>query len=140
MSIGWQTPDEAHTQCGEQRRCGRTIIIHHPLRFRRLQKNGRQCKGERSIKNLNINIMALPMSSYHVLREHIDRIRKADENHCRHMWDEYKQDALNEFIDALADLATDVEFSILKKEMPQEEKERLEKLEYEEWIKEEVEM
>ena len=80
------------------------------------------------------------MSSYHVLREHIDRIRKADENHCRHMWDEYKQDALNEFIDALADLATDVEFSILKKEMPQEEKERLEKLEYEEWIKEEVEM
>lgn len=56
------------------------------------------------------------------------------------MWDEYKQDALNEFIDALADLATDVEFSILKKEMPQEEKERLEKLEYEEWIKEEVEM
>lgn len=80
------------------------------------------------------------MSSYHVLREHIDRIRKSDENHCRHMWDEYKQDALNEFIDALADLATDVEFSILKKEMPQEEKERLEKLEYEEWIKEEVEM
>lgn len=59
--------------------------------------------------------MALSMSSYHVLREHIDRIRKADENHCRHMWDEYKQDALNEFIDALADLATDVEFSILKK-------------------------
>lgn len=55
------------------------------------------------------------MSSYHVLREHIDRIRKADENHCRHMWDEYKQDAPNEFIDALADLATDVEFSILKK-------------------------
>lgn len=55
------------------------------------------------------------MSSYHVLREHFDRIRKADENHCRHMWDEYKQDALNEFIDALADLATDVEFSILKK-------------------------
>mgnify|MGYP004446240257 FL=1 len=49
--------------------------------------------------------MALSMSSYHVLREHIDRIRKADENHCRHMWDEYKQDALNEFIDALADLA-----------------------------------
>lgn len=84
--------------------------------------------------------MALSMSSYHVLREHIDRIRKADENHRRHMWDEYKQDALNEFIDALADLATDVEFSILKKEMPQEEKERLEKLEYEEWIKEEVEM
>lgn len=84
--------------------------------------------------------MALSMSSYQVLREHIDRIRKADENYCRHMWDEYRLDALNEFIDALADLATDVEFSILENEMPQEEKDRLARLEYEEWLKEEVEM
>ena len=84
--------------------------------------------------------MALSMSSYQMLREHIDRIRKADENYCRHMWDEYKLDALNEFIDALADLATDVEFSILENEMPQEEKDRLARLEYEEWLKEEVEM
>ena len=84
--------------------------------------------------------MALSMSSYQVLREHIDRIRKADENYCRHMWNEYKLDALNEFIDALADLATDVEFSILENEMPQEEKDRLARLEYEEWLKEEVEM
>ena len=80
------------------------------------------------------------MSNYQVLREHIDRIRKADENYCRHMWDEYKLDALNEFIDALADLATDVEFSILENEMPHEEKDRLARLEYEEWLKEEVEM
>ena len=84
--------------------------------------------------------MALSMSSYHVLREHIDRIRKADENYCRHMWDEYKLDALNEFIDALADLATDVEFSILENEMPQEEKDRLARLEYEEWLKEKEEV
>ena len=80
------------------------------------------------------------MSSYQVLREHIERIRKADENYCRHMWDEEHLDALNDFIDALADLATDVEFSILESEMPQEEKDRLAKLEYEEWKKEEVEM
>ena len=84
--------------------------------------------------------MALSISSYQVLREHIDRIRKADENYCRHMWDEYKLDALNEFIDALADLATDVEFSILENEKPQEEKERLGRREYEEWLKEEAEM
>ena len=80
------------------------------------------------------------MNSYQVLREHIDRIRKADENYCRHMWDEDSLDALNDFIDALADLATDVEFSILENEMPQEEKERLARLEYEEYMKEEAVM
>ena len=84
--------------------------------------------------------MALSMNSYQVLREHIDRIRKADENYCRHMWDEDSLDALNDFIDALADLATDVEFSILENEMPQEEKERLARLEYEEYMKEEAVM
>ncbi len=78
------------------------------------------------------------MKNYQVLREHINRIRKADENYCRHMWDEDSLDALNDFIDALADLATDVEFSILEDEMPQEEKERLERLEYEEYMKEEA--
>lgn len=78
------------------------------------------------------------MENYQVLREHINRIRKADENYCRHMWDEDSLDALNDFIDALADLATDVEFSILEDEMPQEEKERLERLEYEEYMKEEA--
>ncbi len=77
------------------------------------------------------------MKNYQVLREHINRIRKADENYCRHMWDEDSLDALNDFIDALADLATDVEFSILEDEMPQEENERLERLEYEEYMKEE---
>ena len=82
--------------------------------------------------------MALSMENYQVLREHINRIRKADENYCRHMWDEDSLDALNDFIDALADLATDVEFSILEDEMPQEEKERLERLEYEEYMKEEA--
>jgi len=82
--------------------------------------------------------MALSMKNYQVLREHINRIRKADENYCRHMWDEDSLDALNDFIDALADLATDVEFSILEDEMPQEEKERLERLEYEEYMKEEA--
>lgn len=75
-----------------------------------------------------------------MLREHIDRIRKADENYCRRMWDEDSQDALNDFIDALADLATDVEFFILENEMPQEEKDRLERLEYEEYMKEEAVM
>lgn len=78
------------------------------------------------------------MKNYQVLKEHINRIRKADENYCRHMWDEDSLDALNDFIDALADLATDVEFSILEDEMPQEEKERLERLEYEEYMKEEA--
>lgn len=80
------------------------------------------------------------MKSHQVLREHIDRIRKADENYCRHMWDEDSLDALNDFIDALADLATDVEFFILENEMPQEEKDRLERLEYEEYMKEEAVM
>ena len=47
------------------------------------------------------------------------------------MWDEDSLDALNDVIDALADLATDVEFFILENEMPQEEKDRLERLEYE---------
>lgn len=75
-----------------------------------------------------------------MLREHIDRIRKADENYCRHMLDEDSLDALNDFIDALADLATDVEFFILENEMPQEEKDRLERLEYEEYMKEEAVM
>ena len=84
--------------------------------------------------------MALSMKNYQVLREHINRIRKADENYCRHMWDEDSLDALNDFIDALADLATDVEFSILENEMPQEEKERLARLEYEEYMKEEAVM
>mgnify|MGYP006988868370 CR=1 FL=1 len=80
------------------------------------------------------------MKSYQVLREHIEKIRKADENYCRHMWDEGSLDALNDFIDALADLATEVEFFILEDEMPQKEKDRLERLEYEEWLKEEVDM
>jgi len=48
------------------------------------------------------------MKSYQALKEHIDIIHKADENYARHMWDEEKLDALNDFIEALADLATDV--------------------------------
>ena len=84
--------------------------------------------------------MALSMSSYQVLCKHIDRIREADENYAKHMWDEDKLESLNDFIEALTDLATEVEFSILENEMPQEEKDRLAMIEYEECLKEEVEM
>lgn len=69
--------------------------------------------------------MPLTLKSYHVLQEHILRIRKADEHYARHMWDEDSIDALNGFIEALADLATEVEFSILETEKPLEEKNRL---------------
>jgi hypothetical protein len=80
--------------------------------------------------------MALSMKSYQALKEHIDIIHKADENYARHMWDEEKLDALNDFIEALADLATDVEFCILYDEMPEEEKNRLARLEIEDDMRE----
>lgn len=80
------------------------------------------------------------MNNYRALRDDIRRIREADENYARHMWDEEKGDALNGFIEALADLATDVEFSILEEEMPEEEKNRLARLEIEEDVRQEVAM
>lgn len=80
------------------------------------------------------------MNNYRALRDDIRRIREADENYARHMWDEEKDDALNGFIEALADLATDVEFSILEEEMPEEEKNRLARLEIEEDVRQEVAM
>ena len=75
--------------------------------------------------------MALSMKSYQVMKEHIDRIRKADEKYARHMWDEEKLDALNDFIDALADMAIEIEFNILDSEMPPEEINRFAMLEFE---------
>ena len=84
--------------------------------------------------------MALSMKSYQVLKEHIDNIHKADEKYARHMWDEEREDALGEVVEALLNLATDVEFSILYDEMPEEEKNRLARLEMEEDVTEEVAM
>lgn len=56
------------------------------------------------------------------------------------MWDNDKIEALNDFIDALVNLATDVEFSILESEMPQDEKGRLASLQYENCIEQEMKM
>jgi hypothetical protein len=80
--------------------------------------------------------MALSVKGYQALRECIDRIRKADEYYCLHMWDEYSEDGLNGFIDALVDLAMQVEFCTLEYEMPEEERNRLARLEMEEDMRE----
>ena len=80
------------------------------------------------------------MNSYQALKEHIDIIHKADENYARHMWDEEKEEALSDVVEALLNLATDVEFSILHEEMPEEEKNHLARLEIEEDVTEEAAM
>lgn len=79
--------------------------------------------------------MALSTKSYAVLQEHIENIHKADAEYAKHMWDEDKEEFLNAFIEALADLATEVEYFILETEMPIEEKARQERLAYEESLK-----
>lgn len=84
--------------------------------------------------------MALSMKSYKVLCDHIDRIHKADANYAMHMWDDGKEEALNGFIDALADLATDVELSILEHEMPPEERCRQMRVQLNNNMAEEVDM
>lgn len=84
--------------------------------------------------------MALSVEGYQALRECVDRIRKADEYYCLHMWDEYGEDGLDGFIDALVNLAEQVEFCTLENEMPEEEKNRLTRLGMERDMKEEVDM
>ena len=84
--------------------------------------------------------MALSIENYQALRECVDRIRRADEYYCLHMEDEYGRDGLNGFIDALVNLAEQVEFGILEHEMPEEGKNRLSRLEMERNMKEEVDM
>ncbi len=84
--------------------------------------------------------MALSLKSYQVLKDHIDIIHKADENYARHMWDDEREEALSDVVEALLDLATEVEFCILEQEMPQEERDRLARLEYEEYMREEAAM
>ncbi len=84
--------------------------------------------------------MALSLKSCQVLKDHIDIIHKADENYARHMWDDEREEALSDVVEALLDLATEVEFCILEQEMPQEERDRLARLEYEEYMREEAAM
>lgn len=84
--------------------------------------------------------MALSLKSYQVLKDRIDIIHKADENYARHMWDDEREEALSDVVEALLDLATEVEFCILEQEMPQEERDRLARLEYEEYMREEAAM
>ncbi len=56
------------------------------------------------------------------------------------MEDEYGEDGLNGFIEALVNLAEQVEFCTLEHEMPAEKKNRLTRLEMERDMKEEVDM